>query len=282
MLSNTVLKQSANEAKRQYEAFKALLAHRSGAHKAYGDLNSVTEPEWKKLLFVALSLIVLSFLFFDTMAGHWQPLLPEWLYSIFRTISRFGKSDYTLIPSGLLVIVIAFLPPGATRYAVRSILYRFQMLGLFIFVAIAGSGLLNNLIKVMFGRARPKFFGELGPYFFDPPGINHGYQSFPSGHSATAGAMAIIMVLLFPKQKRLWLFLAGMIAFSRIMVGAHYPSDTVAGFAFGAGVTWLFAKWCVHRRLLFRVQDGLIRLPTNSGLSLTSVYKALHLFRRTA
>lgn len=67
--------------------------------------------------------------------------------------------------------------------------------------------------------------------------------SFPSGHTANAATIAVVLFILFP---RIWAAIAGVLwvvlmAFSRTLMGAHWASDTVGGVLVGAGVVLLVA-----------------------------------------
>lgn len=62
-----------------------------------------------------------------------------------------------------------------------------------------------------------------------------GNSSFPSGHTLEAFAMATAFTLLLPKRKKpallfLW---ASLVAYSRMELGVHYPSDVFAGMVIG-------------------------------------------------
>ena len=62
----------------------------------------------------------------------------------------------------------------------------------------------------------------------------------------------MVLFLLLPRKLwPLWLFFAVVGGGSRIMVGAHYPSDVAAGLAFGAVLTLLSARWLAKRRVMF-------------------------------
>ncbi len=59
--------------------------------------------------------------------------------------------------------------------------------------------------------------------------------SFPSGHSATSFAAAVPIVRLKGWRFGVWfVLLAGAIAFSRLYVGIHYPTDVLFGIGSGA------------------------------------------------
>ncbi|MCX7926148.1 MAG: phosphatase PAP2 family protein [Fimbriimonadales bacterium] len=113
----------------------------------------------------------------------------------------------------------------------------FKTLFLPALLAFVGSGLTAQLIKRMVPRLRPSNL----PDAIVAPDERIFHNSFPSGHTTTAFALAFWVFLLTRSTRyRFWgygaLLLAGLVGLSRIYRGVHYPSDVIAGAAIG--VLW--------------------------------------------
>ena len=106
-------------------------------------------------------------------------------------------------------------------------------------VLIISTFLCNGVLKILIGRPRPYVMLGIKILITDPIG-----DSFPSGHSTSSFAVAGILAMNLKIYGKWFLILAGAIAFSRIYLYVHYPTDVLAGVLLGSacaiGVTKLF------------------------------------------
>ena len=176
---------------------------------------------------------------------------------LLTAITSFGEGVQMLVGSALLVVAAASLDPAKLGRATRARVMNVAMVAGFAFVTIAGSGIVASLVKNLYGRARPEHLVGDAIFQLHSLSFRAKFASFPSGHSTTAGATAVVLALLFPRHARLILGLGLGVAITRILLEAHFPADVVAGLTLGAVFTLAAAHWCARRGLIFRwAADG--------------------------
>ena len=127
------------------------------------------------------------------------------------------------------------------------------LVALIVCVSVCAS-IFNTVLKDIFARARPlAFFGD--------GNINVFYEivhrnSFPSGHTEAAFALAVSMIMIVPKYWYVFLLYALWTPFERIYAGCHFPADVFAGAIIGGISAYIminiFRKAIKHKRILGR------------------------------
>ncbi|MEO9022687.1 MAG: phosphatase PAP2 family protein, partial [Ginsengibacter sp.] len=147
---------------------------------------------------------------------------------------------FTILGDGLFIIGLAVI----------LFIFRKRFLSLMIIAAYGLSGIPVQIIKSFFDAPRPALFLKGLNYSHFVEGVTlHNYNSFPSGHTASAFALAVILAVGV-KNKRyglLFLCLAALVGYSRIYLSQHFMEDVLVGSLIGVltGVaTYLFLeKW---------------------------------------
>ncbi|EFL90477.1 phosphatase PAP2 family protein [Ahrensia sp. R2A130] len=202
---------------------------------------------------------MLTFLVLDRPTAEWAELLAESgseLYHAAQIVTYIGLAGWmlaALLVCGLTISVSHWRQMVRDDMMKRIVLYADIN---FAFFAIGISSSLAWIIKNMIGRARPRFMDDMGLLAFEPMSFLARFASFPSGHSATIGAAAMVLTLLVPRYAKLWLSVAFVGGVSRVVVQAHYMTDVVAGLVFGAGLTLWGARHLARRDCMFRIENG--------------------------
>jgi undecaprenyl-diphosphatase len=212
---------------------------------AKGSLVFITE------LFIGTMVIMASLFLFSYLGSHVIDKQVFWFdISIFRllyplrnpllTNSMFG---ITFLGSGTFLTIAAV---GVIGYLYWKNHKRTSLT--FLFLLLSGTEL-NFLLKNIFHRARPEFY----------PLVNEPSYSFPSGHAMnsfifyTALSFFIFNRLQNKRLKPVLILISAililLIGLSRIYLGAHYPSDVLAGFI--AGLLWFAVIVVFEKTLVF-------------------------------
>ena len=130
--------------------------------------------------------------------------------------------------------------PIAVGLIIVALTRRWEYLIAFVLVLPLKLGIEKGIVKQLVDRERP--FVSVGPEI-DVRGDSFEGLSFPSGHTTTAFATAVLVCAFLPARWRpapiLW---AIVVAVSRLYMGEHNLLDVVAGAAIGTGfamVLWL-------------------------------------------
>src|SRR5262249_44674152 len=127
------------------------------------------------------------------------------------------------------------------------------------------------------GRPRPFVEGSADPFIYRPLGWSVEYASLPSGHAVDSFAAAMAIGVLWPRMRPLMWTYAVVIAVSRVVLTAHFPSDVLVGAIVGVVGALLVRDWYAARGLGFVVgADGTVRpMPGPSLTRIKRVARAL-------
>jgi undecaprenyl-diphosphatase len=134
----------------------------------------------------------------------------------FRFLSGIGSFGIVWLLFGIILVI-------------REDRKNHQVLKPLMFAALFSYVLSDVLFKPFVSRHRPDpLMGAIisgGELLSD--------YSFPSGHATAAFALATVLAFTKPKYRTAFYVLAILISFSRIYLGYHYPTDTIAGALLG-------------------------------------------------
>lgn len=112
----------------------------------------------------------------------------------------------------------------------------------------------SSFMKPFFGRLRPCHDDEIGQLVHIVKKCG-GQFGFASGHSANSFGIAMFIWMVFRYYwKWTWLIFvwASVVAFSRIMVGVHYPGDIITGGLVGIFFGWMLFK--ITEEVFFKIK----------------------------
>ncbi len=141
----------------------------------------------------------------------------RWVTHFLRVMTHLGSgTSWTFIG-----VVLFFIGTPKTEFMAYRLAFG------------AGLGALTGqILKRLLKRARP----NSRIHGFEAVVSNPDQFSFPSGHTIAAVAMAVAWAGINPGLSLLTGLFAGLIGFSRVYLGAHYPLDVLAGATLGLGV----------------------------------------------
>ncbi len=153
---------------------------------------------------------------------------------------------------------ITYLGTGGTIWVIAAALIAWRTQRPIIAIAalaaicVWGSDGISHLLKIVTDRPRPFAAMPHLHVLISRPTT----KGFPSSHATTAFAGAVVLSYLRPRLWPAFVIAAAAIAYSRLYVGVHYPTDVLAGAAvgaaFAAAVIALVTRTRLNERLATR------------------------------
>ena len=163
-----------------------------------------------------------------------QGEVDQWLlfsHDILRSIEPIAMAGKLASKYGMAIIVLTYLIYLLVAFKKENLGDSPQVI-LLVFLMFGIVGLGGDLLKEIINRPRPfvQFAGEYIAF------SNAGTPAFPSGHATKSMALALPFLVLIPARdkwhlgvKILLTALAVGVSYSRVLLGAHYVSDVLAG-----------------------------------------------------
>lgn len=192
-------------------------------------------------------------------------LTPAFDLELFVLINQHLRCGlFNLIMPIISSTTILFAAMGVAAIAAVLLRGKRQLIYMLILVAAMGlSDFTTGVVKDQVQRVRPlnavagthqyaHGFWQQVPHDFVQ--TKETGTSYPSAHSSTTMAVAVLSMLLWPGLKKWPLLLPLFVGYSRVYVGKHYPTDVLAGWLFGLGVAIVI--WMVWRHGVSRLLPG--------------------------
>lgn len=212
-------------------------------------------------ILVATVVLVAALVPFDPMLSQRAQGLPGAIVTFNKRITDFGTFAWMIYGSAFVIILAYIVLRVSSNETVAGKARTARRLSLYFLLTIGVTSALVHLFKLIVGRARPELFADHGAYSLTPFVHDNLYASFPSGHSAAVGAFFGAFSMLVPRLRPLFLLGALMIGVSRVIVGAHYPSDVAAGLLLGLWTAIAMAFFFARKEWIFRFNEKGWPLP---------------------
>jgi membrane-associated phospholipid phosphatase len=176
--------------------------------------------------------------------------------------------NYTFIGDGIFAICLI---------AVMFFYFKRKQQGFALLYAFLISGITAQIIKNLVNSPRPKIYFEAGTYLHFIDGVTlSGSSGFPSGHTATAFAIATVLVLMMKNKnwQLIILMAAILVGYSRIYLAQHFLLDVIAGSLVGS-VSGILAFYLVQNRIsIKRSIKRMHQVPAGSVSSPAAIQSA--------
>jgi membrane-associated phospholipid phosphatase len=187
-----------------------------------------------------------------------------------RTETTDAISKYAISPWGNGIYSLPLLA-GIYLTGIKDNRHRnVALTGLKAFLLSGGAA---QVTKYIFHRHRPGDNDPPNPYLWEGPfEFTTDYTSFPSGHTATAFAVA--SVLAYGYKDKIWVgvtsyTVASLVGLSRINDGKHWATDVIAGAALGTFIGTVLSKINFESNSRFAIKPNV----TNGSYGLIINYK---------
>lgn len=193
------------------------------------------------VMLVFLLAVIASFFFIDKpLAIYFHQMDMRTNATFLYILTALGKWKYA--------VAAFFLAALFFKWVVKKPVLEKKFWYLFACVSLVN--LVNLVIKISLGRARPDLLfsnNEYGFYWFKFTDL---YWSCPSGHAVTITAIAAGLGVLLPRYFYIFLLCVLCVTATRVFLYYHYLSDVLMGFYLSMLVVGLLTTYCKKNNIL--------------------------------
>jgi len=159
------------------------------------------------------------------VSGYFQKQENDYLINFFINITQLGDSVWYFILS-IFSLILFYIIKKIGFFKIKNLDDKIALcISTIVYLLVIG--LVTQIFKHIIGRPRPNYINlNINFDFFT---FESNFHSFPSGHASTIFMVCFILCTILPKLKYLFFLLATIVALSRVVVGAHFFFDIVAG-----------------------------------------------------
>jgi membrane-associated phospholipid phosphatase len=189
--------------------------------------------------------------FFFLTLSHFVEVLQQIDFHVLELINhnRIQSLDqFFIFITNIATVTTYSVPVVLIFYSIVKKKFLLQREGWLVLISLISTSAVIDSLKHIVNRTRP---------FITYPSINNlvnvSSASFPSGHTGEVFVLATAITLLFQKQKwcilvvRIWAFL---VAYTRLVLGVHFPSDVLASIIIGIGIGTALPRFLIKRGFL--------------------------------
>lgn len=209
-------------------------------------------------------IVVVAIVFWASAFILWgQVEIDKWLlvsHDQLRTNDLLADAAHFASRYGMAIIVLAYLIYSLLAFKYESLRDGYHII-LLVFLMFAVAAIGGDILKRIFDRARPfvEYAGQINAL------SNAATPAFPSGHASKSVALALPFLIFIAAKdtlrrgvKILLAVLALGVCYSRVVLGAHYVSDVLAGI--GLALICLPLVTFLNNKMLSRMPEGRLKV----------------------
>lgn len=168
-----------------------------------------------------------------------QDIRSELLDSVMLAVTTLGDGGVLWIITGVLLLAVPAVKKESNEHVKMRNMMAICMFFALILNYICGNLVIKNIVQ------RPR------PYKIDTsviPLITPSEYSFPSGHTSSSFAAACAIFLYHRRAGIVAFMMAALIAFSRMYLFVHYPTDILGGIVLGIACA-VIVRFCMEKAM---------------------------------